>query len=129
MKDNMIVSRILPDHDFKNDISLLQQKNSLKAGIIICAVGSLKEARLRMPSGRIKYFKGPLEIVSAQGTVSPDGVHVHLAVSDEKGQIFGGHLKKGCIVHTTIELCVLIYYGEFKRIMDPKTGFKELIIK
>ncbi len=124
----MLVSRIIPGRDLKEDIQDLQQKNSLKAGMVICAVGSLKEAVLRMSNEEIKHFNGPLEIVCVQGTVSPQGVHVHLAVSDENGQVWGGHLKKGCMVHTTVELCILEYYGVFRREMDSATGFKELVV-
>lgn len=124
----MLVSRIMPDRDLKEEIQNLQQEHSLKAGVIVCAVGSLKEAVLRMSNEQIKHFKGPLEIVCAQGTLSPQGVHVHLAVSDENGQVWGGHLKNGCMVHTTVELCILEYGGVFRREMDPATGFKELVV-
>jgi uncharacterized protein len=124
----MLAIRIFPDQDLKEEIQHLQDKTDLKAGIIICAVGSLKKAVLRMSNGQIKSFNGPLEVVSVQGTVSPEGIHVHLAVSDENGHVWGGHLKHGCKVHTTVELSILKYQGIVKRQVDPKTGFKELIV-
>ena len=118
----------MPDTDLKAKIEDIQKGNNLKAALIVCAVGSLKKAFLRMSDEEIKEIEGPLEIICANGTVSPDGIHLHLAVSDRTGKVIGGHLKKGSIVNTTVEICLLKYKGSFKRVTDPKTGFKELII-
>ncbi len=124
----MFVYRITPENDLKEEINLFTIKNNVKAGILICAVGSLSKAVLRMSDGSIKQFEGPLEIVSIQGTVSLDGIHVHLSVSDENGKVWGGHLKEGCLVNTTVELSILEYDGTFKRKLDTKTGFRELYV-
>lgn len=124
----MFVYRITPEKDLKDEINLFTQKNNIEAGIIICAVGSLSKAVLRMSDENIKEFKGPLEILSMQGTVSLDGIHAHLSFSDEKGIVRGGHLKNGCKVHTTVELAILKYGGTFKRKFDVNTGFKELYV-
>ena len=83
----MIVSRILPDNDLKTALKNIMDDSDFKSGIIICIVGSLKETHLRMSNGNKKSFKGDYEIVSAEGTISPDGVHVHIAVSDENGHV------------------------------------------
>ena len=73
-------------------------------------------------------FKGPFEIVSAEGTVSSDGVHIHISISDAEGRVFGGHLGEGCIINTTAEIGILKSDKTLKRIFDPETGYKELII-
>ena len=75
-----------------------------------------------------RLIKGPLEIVSATGTIATGGVHVHLAVSDRDGKVTGGHLMNGCLVHTTVELCILSSDVIFTREFDPKTGYNELVI-
>jgi hypothetical protein len=124
----MIISRLKPQKDLKNGIINISQQEKIKSGIIICIVGSLDSATLRMANGNIKSFKGPFEIVSAEGTVSSDGVHVHIAVSDENGRVIGGHLKKGCIINTTAEICILKSNLSLKRVFDPKTGYKELVV-
>jgi predicted DNA-binding protein with PD1-like motif len=122
----MIVSRFIPSEDLKEAIENLASKNSLNCGIIICMVGSLNQAVLRMSNGNKKVFEGPLEIVSAEGTIAQDGIHVHLAVSDEQGAVLGGHLLEGCIIHTTVEICILTCDKTLKRVHDPQTGYKEL---
>lgn len=125
----MIVSRILPGEDLKVCVESLKDIHNLKSGIIVCMVGSITNAVLRMSNGCKKDFIGPLEIVSAEGTISSDGVHVHVAVSDEEGVVYGGHLMEGCKVHTTAEICIIETEMVLKRIFDPETGYKELVIE
>jgi len=124
----MIVKRLIPGQDLKRSLEDIRDTNNLKSGIIICMVGSLNHAVLRMADGGKKIINGPLEIVSAMGTIATDGVHVHLAVSDAEGSVTGGHLMEGSLVHTTVELCILIPNVIFKRIWDPETGYGELHI-
>ena len=69
------------------------------------------------------------EIVSITGTLSEDGVHIHISVSDELGNTIGGHLKDGCIVNTTAEIVLNIFDNiNFRREYDEKTGYGELVI-
>ncbi len=125
----MIVSRIIPGEDIKKGVEDLRDVNSFKSGIILCIVGGITQAVLRMSNGDKKVFNGPFEIVSAEGTVSSDGVHVHVAVSDAEGAVYGGHLLEGCKVHTTAEICMIESEKVFKRIFDPKTGYNELVVE
>jgi predicted DNA-binding protein with PD1-like motif len=125
----MIVSRLKPGKDLKNCLENLRDENQLKSGIILCIVGSLNKAVLRMSNETEKIFTGPLEIVSAEGTISTEGIHVHIAVSDVEGSMYGGHLMEGCSVHTTAEICILRSKMIFKRIFDAETGYKELVIE
>lgn len=124
----MIVKRLIPGQDLKSSLEEIRDKKSLKSGIIICMVGSLNHAVLRMADENKKTICGPLEIVSATGTIAPEGVHVHLAVSDSKGKVTGGHLMNGSPVHTTVELCIISADKIFKRVFDPETGYDELVI-
>lgn len=124
----MIISRLLPDDDLKEGVIKITNENKIKSGIIICIVGSLNFATLRMANEEIKTFKGPFEIVSAEGTISENGIHVHITISDINGHVVGGHLKKGCIINTTAEICILKSSLSLKRVFDPKTGYKELMI-
>ena len=63
------------------------------------------------------------------GTLSPKGVHIHISVSDENGNTIGGHLKNGCIVNTTAEVCLLVFDNiKFDREFDETTGYDELVI-
>ncbi len=78
----------------------------------------------------IETIEDDFEIVSATGTVSKNGCHIHVSVSDDKLKTYGGHLKKGCIINTTVELILLELDNiVFTREMDEKTGYKELVVK
>jgi glutaredoxin len=49
---------------------------------------------------------GELEIITLQGTISPDGVHLHLSFSDASCQVWGGHLEHGTLVLRGADLLV-----------------------
>jgi uncharacterized protein len=127
-----IAKRLKPGTDFRGELEALVQEEGIAAGVILCAVGSLTEASLRMASldDRAK-LDGPFEIVSCTGTLSRGGIHVHLAIADHTGRTYGGHLVSGCIVHTTIELVIgdLSHEVTFDRVHDPATDCKEIVIE
>jgi len=123
--------RLKPEMDLKQELVNFTKEKNIQAGFIITAVGSLKEANLRMADENItKTFKEKFEIVSLVGTLSQDGLHLHTSLSNKEGKTIGGHLKEGCIIYTTAEIIV----GEeekliFNREIDELTNFKELVIK
>jgi len=64
------------------------------------------------------------------GTLSVNGSHLHLSISDSTGKTIGGHLLDGCKVYTTAEMVI----GEskdliFTREEDGSTPWKELKVK
>ncbi|EKQ52578.1 MAG: putative DNA-binding protein [Methanobacterium sp. Maddingley MBC34] len=122
----MIVKRLVPGQDLKKSLEEIRDKYGLKSGVILCLVGSLDEAVLRTANGNKKTIKGPLEIVSATGTIATNGIHLHLAVADSQGNVMGGHLMTGCPVHTTVEICISCPDMAFKRVFDSETGYREL---
>jgi len=70
---------------------------------------------------------GHFEIVSLTGTVSINGSHLHISISDSTGETIGGHLMDGCIVYTTAEIVLLSSDNfEFKREKDGSTPWEEL---
>jgi predicted DNA-binding protein with PD1-like motif len=74
-------------------------------------------------------LRGDLEILTLAGSVSPDGAHLHMSVSDAQGRVYGGHVSAGCIVRTTAELLLALLPGHvFSRAIDPASGYKELVV-
>ena len=122
--------RLLKGMDLKNEMQKLVQEKQIKAGVVLSGVGCLEKAQIRDASGvTVKQINKNVEIVSLMGTLSLDGCHIHISVSDENLATYGGHLKDGCIVNTTVELVIgELDNLEFKREMDEKTGYKELVI-
>lgn len=122
--------RLQPNQDLKISIKNYVRENQIRAGVILSCVGSLNGATLRMEDENIaKVFDGKFEIVSLVGTLSPDGCHLHISLSDKDGNVMGGHLNEGCIINTTAEIVIgEIENLNFSRAIDENTGFKELIV-
>lgn len=131
----MLVARLCEGQDLKKAIEELVRAEKLSSATIISGVGSLSRATIRMPGARptkqdIRNFDGPFEIVSLMGNLGQHRTHAHIAFSDSSGQVFGGHLKEGSIVHTTVELVLVAEDRlEFSEEVDPDTGFGELKVK
>lgn len=128
-----ITHRLKNGQDLRTEIEKLLKEEDVKAGVIVSCVGSLHPAVVRMPvvdKPVVRTYNEPLEIVSMTGTVSIHGHHIHLSFSDGKGNVYGGHLKEGCIVRTTVELVILAFDdAEYKRVKDDKTGYEELVVE
>lgn len=126
-----ITVRLKPNQDLKEKIERFVDEKGIKAGVIVSLVGSLKQAALRYAGQKeVDTISGPLEIVSATGTVSKNGCHIHITTADENGATVGGHLSPGCLVRTTVEIVILVFDDiEYKRQLDKETGFEELSIK
>jgi predicted DNA-binding protein with PD1-like motif len=127
-----IATRLTDGQDLMTEIKKLVEEHGVHAGVILSAVGSLSTSTIRVPviNGAVRYIHPEnLEIDNLHGTVSINGVHLHISVSDINGVVLGGHLKEGCIVRTTCELVIGILDNTiFKREPDTLTGFDELVI-
>jgi len=74
-----------------------------------------------------KSFEGKYEILSLEGTLSLEGLHLHTVLSDEQGNVVGGHLKEGCIINSTAEVIIgTLEDIQFTRDLDKNTGYREL---
>jgi uncharacterized protein len=98
---------------------------------VLTCVGSLSKAVLRLAGqSEATLLEGDFEIVSLVGTLSQNGVHLHLTIADKNGVVLGGHLLDGARVRTTAELVLGIFSGmTFDRTFDPITGYSELEIR
>lgn len=126
------VLRLLPGEDPKIELLKFVQKNNIKAASIVTAVGSLKKTVMRYANQKDPVtLEGFREVVALSGTLgSTSGSHLHLIVSDSKGETLGGHLGEGSQIYTTLEVVLQSYPDlEFERKVDPKTTFQELVIK
>ena len=99
--------RLKPGPDLRQEIASFVKKENIKARWIITCVGSLTSTNMRFanqPEGT--NAKGHFEIVSLLGTISTNGSHLHLSVSDRQGNTIGGHLLEGNLVYTTAEIAI-----------------------
>lgn len=123
--------RLKPGQDLKKELTDFVRKEKIEAAWIITCVGSLTQTNLRFanqPEGT--RAQGHFEIVSLTGTLSINGSHLHISVSDSTGHTQGGHLLDDNLVYTTAEIVL----GEsndlrFTREKDGTTEWEELQIK
>jgi uncharacterized protein len=126
-----IAARLMPGDDLLDGLVALARAEGLLAPAVVTCVGSLARVSLRMAGAdRSTTIDGVFEIVSLVGTLSPDGAHLHVSISDEAGTVSGGHLLPGSIVRTTAEV-VLVEVDDvgFRRVVDPATGWDELVVE
>jgi predicted DNA-binding protein with PD1-like motif len=125
------VIRLMPGSDLKGQIQHIVQELNISAGWILTCVGSLRQINLRYANQENGSMQeGFFEIVSLTGTVSVNGSHLHISVSDVSGHTIGGHLLDGNLVYTTAEL--VLGYDEsltFTRENDGTTKWQELQIR
>lgn len=123
--------RLTYGQDLKKEIIAYCEKNNITAGTVLSGVGCVKDINIRLARAVNTLTKeGYYEIVSLMGTISKDGVHLHISLSDEEGVTIGGHLLDGNIINTTCEIVILeLPNYEFTREFDESTGYKELVIR
>ncbi len=123
--------RLKPGEDLKASLNNFVQQQNIKAGWIITCVGSLTNYSLRFANQQNPASdSGHFEIVSLVGTLSTNGSHLHVSISDSTGKTIGGHLLDGCKIYTTAEIVI----GEsnslmFTREKDGSTPWEELQIR
>ena len=122
--------RLKPGDDLFDSIESFVAENKIQAGCVLSSVGSLTHAKLRL-ANREYYteYEGHFEIVSMTGTVSTNGSHIHVAISDGDGVTIGGHLVSGCKVYTTAEIVLAVFEGIiYKReLLENDSGYEELV--
>ncbi len=70
-----------------------------KEGFILGVVGNLSRATFQCPGKAAPtVLEGNLEIITLNGTLSEQGVHLHLSLSDGDCKVWGGHLEVGSTV-------------------------------
>ncbi len=123
--------RLKPGEDLQKGLENVVKQNNIKAGWINTCVGSLTDYQIRFanqPKG--DTGSGHFEIVSLVGTLSINGSHIHLSISDSTGKTIGGHLMEGCKIYTTAEIVITATDKfNFERAEDGTTPWKELQIK
>jgi len=123
--------RLKPGQDLKKSIQNVADELQIKAGWIGTCVGSLTGYTIRFANQANTNSKtGYFEIVGLTGTVSINGSHLHILVSDDIGETIGGHLCDGCIIYTTAEIIICNSSDfVFKREKDSSTPWPELQIE
>lgn len=123
--------RLHPQQDLRSALQSVLAEHQVSAAFVVQGIGSLSTARIRFAGmNEATELQGDLEILTLAGSLSPDGVHLHIEVSDAQGRVTGGHVAPGCIVRTTAEiLLALLPHHQFSRAPDAESGWDELVVR
>ena len=100
--------KIVPGESLVGRISELINKERIQSAVILSAIGSVKNVRLKdiksgaklpITSARLidHMIEGPLELLGLTGNVVPDknnelDCHLHIMASKASGDVVGGHM-------------------------------------
>lgn len=123
--------RLCPGDDLRGALEDMVRQRQVSAAFVMQGIGSLSVAQLRFAGNESPTeLRDDLEILTLAGTLSVDGAHLHMSVADSRGQVFGGHVARGCVVRTTAEILLAILpEHRFSRGYDSGSGFMELVIR
>jgi predicted DNA-binding protein with PD1-like motif len=127
---NAFPLRLFPGQDLRAALETTLVEQNVSAAFVLQAIGSLRTAHIRFAGlPQATELAGDMEILTLAGTLSADGAHLHISVSDAQGRVIGGHVDYGCVVRTTAEVLVaLLPAHAFSRVADAASGFKELVV-
>lgn len=128
---NTYAIRLKPGEDLKKAIQSFVAQNKCTAAWISTCVGSLTNYNIRFANQQEgSNAVGHFEIVNLTGTLSTNGCHMHISISDSTGKTIGGHLLEGCTIYTTAEIVIQATDDfVFKREKDGTTPWEELQIE
>lgn len=95
-----------PGADLRRSLEAIAQREN-SVGFVLSVVGNMSQASFACPGRQgPTVLQGDLEIITLQGTLTPQGVHLHLSFSDGSCQVWGGHLEHGSHVLKGADLLV-----------------------
>ncbi len=98
--------KLAPGSDLRLSLEELAQRDGI-SGFVLGVVGNLTKASFQCPGqAQPTVLEGDLEVITLNGTFSPEGVHLHLSLSDGACQVWGGHLEPGTIVQKGVDLLI-----------------------
>ncbi len=122
--------RLETDGDLLKQLTEIVEQQNITAGKV-SAIGAVKKAMISYYDQQNQEYNDQLldqslEIVNLTGNVSIKDdspiVHAHIALANEEGQVYGGHLEEGTIVFAC-EYIIEEYAGQaWERKFEPQTG-------
>ncbi len=102
-----------------------QGKEKRLSGFVLSVVGNLSRAAFQCPGRPTStVLEGNLEIITLNGTFSPEGVHLHLSISDGDCQVWGGHLESGSKVLKGVDLLLGLLDEPSQKIVNGEPFLK-----
>lgn len=135
----IVVARVAPDMDLLESLEAICVRHGIRYGVITGTIGSLRRVNLHFVNRVVPIegkgytdplvMDGPFNVLCGQGLVSPAddpdrrNIHYHAVLSGENDVVYGGHIEKGTVTLTTLDVSILeIHDIALARKRDPQTG-------
>ncbi|MCS7119717.1 MAG: DNA-binding protein [Nitrososphaerota archaeon] len=110
----IFVLRLDPGDYVLESIMDLVEKEGVKEGVVVSAVGTLDRYSAHMVTSTtfppenlfVTLNDEPMEVLSICGLIVAGEPHLHIVVSDSK-KAYGGHLEKGCRTLYVAEIVII----------------------
>ncbi|MFQ5980010.1 MAG: PPC domain-containing DNA-binding protein [Candidatus Heimdallarchaeota archaeon] len=128
--ERFLVIALKKGDDLTESIQAICEKEKIHGGSVISGIGALAHCRLGYFDLEKREYQTvsinePVELVSTSGTITfTNGTlfpHIHLIVSNSKGECAGGHALSECIVSVTAELVIVEFDKTLLRSLDPES--------
>jgi predicted DNA-binding protein with PD1-like motif/glutaredoxin len=114
--------RLAPGSDLRRTLEEFARERAA-SGFVMGVVGDLSRAAFQCPGqAGPTLMDGDLEIITLNGTLSPEGVHLHLSLSDGACQVWGGHLEHGSLVRKGADVLLGLFASEAEAGSTPSGG-------
>jgi predicted DNA-binding protein with PD1-like motif len=125
----LVLVRLFPDEDFLGGLQEACREHGIKTGVVVGAVGMLRQVDLRYFQGKGKYssrvFDEAMELVTLSGIISRHGsgffAHLHGGFGRSDKSMAGGHLH-AAVVAVTAEVALLAADVDVERREEEATG-------
>lgn len=110
------------------------EEYGIKSAMIVSGIGMLGDFEIGFfKNGEYDWMfhEGPFELVALHGSISTKGetmIHIHAALAGPDHKLIGGHLKRGKVMVLNEILLLKLDEMEFGRVLNEKSGLKELKI-
>lgn len=128
---NDFILKLEKSEGIKENILALCQKNDIKAGSILWAVGMIQDLEIGYFNGKEyekEKYEGPLEVVSFHGSIAENEphLHIHTSVAGKSHNVVGGHLFEG-LANPLLEVHIRkIENATMKRVYSESSTLMEL---
>lgn len=114
IEGNILVAKLDHEDDFFGSLEKIMSEIEQRSAVLVTAIGMLKDFSLgyyNMEKGEYEFkeYEKPMELVSAQGSITEEGsIHVHAQLADEDHDVHGGHLEEAKVCNVN-EITMLVF--------------------
>lgn len=127
--DNVYVIRLDVGDEIMASLTELCNKENIRSATVqgLGAVNDVTVGYYSLEEGRYfqKTFKQQFEMIALNGNITRKDdipyLHLHIALSDENYNFYGGHLNEA-FISITAEIYVTVLNGEISRRVNPETN-------